>query len=276
SEQRYRKFRPFVRPFFQKLDLVCVQEPEDVARWESLGLKAERIQVVGSIKFDPENVVARPERPRAILAALGIDASRPILLGGSTHPGEEKILGRIFQELRAEFPELFLVLAPRHVERAREVASQLRQLGLPPVLRSEATSPATNDCLLLDTTGELRDWYPVATIVFIGKSLAARGGQNPVEAIVADRPVVFGPHMENFARLAESLVATGGALQAHDETELGRYFAELLRDENARARCVREARRVLDAHRGATARTAQLLKEIPTDSPSRCHPERSE
>ena len=81
------------------------------------------------------------------------------------------------------------------------------------VRRSEVATAAATDCLLLDTTGELRDWYSVATIVFIGKSLTARGGQNPVEAIVADRPVVFGPHMENFAALAQALVAAGGALQ---------------------------------------------------------------
>ncbi|HEY2800380.1 MAG TPA: glycosyltransferase N-terminal domain-containing protein [Chthoniobacterales bacterium] len=262
SEQRYRKFRFFVRPFFQKLDLVCVQEEEDVARWESLGVNADRIHLVGSIKFDPENVAARPELPRAVLRTLGIDPTRPILLGGSTHAGEEKILAQIFQQLRQEFPELFLVIVPRHVERAREIALQLHQLGLPPILRSEATGPSTSGCLLFDTTGELRDWYSVATVVFIGKSLTTQGGQNPVEAIVADRPVVFGQHMENFARLAAELVAAGGALQARDESELASFFADLLRDEKSRARLVRQARRVLDVHRGATARTAKLLEEI--------------
>ncbi|MGH7936334.1 MAG: 3-deoxy-D-manno-octulosonic acid transferase, partial [Chthoniobacterales bacterium] len=231
SERRYRKFRFFVRPLFQKLNLVCVQEQEDVARWQSLGIKAERIRLVGSIKFDPENVAARPELPRAVLDVLGIDRTRPILLGGSTHAGEEKVLGNSFLHLRRDFPGLFLILAPRHAERAREIALELRQLGLPPVLRSQATAPTTSDCLLLDTTGELRDWYSVGTIVFIGKSLTTHGGQNPVEAIVADRPVVFGPHMENFARLAEALVAAGGAVQAHDEPELASCLAKLLRDE---------------------------------------------
>ena len=262
SERRYRTFRFFVRPFFQKLNLVCVQEREDVARWQSLGVKADRIRLVGSIKFDPETVAARPDLPRAVLNTLGIAPTRPILLGGSTHAGEEKILATTFLQLRKEFHELFLVVAPRHAERAREIALQLRQLGLPPILRSEATAPTTDNCLLLDTTGELRDWYSIATIVFIGKSLTAQGGQNPVEAIVADRPVTFGPHMENFAHLAAELVAAGGAVQAQDESELAGCLAKLLRDETSRARVVHQAQQVLGVHRGATARTAKLLEAI--------------
>jgi 3-deoxy-D-manno-octulosonic-acid transferase len=130
------------------------------------------------------------------------------------------------------------------------------------VRRSEVATAAATDCLLLDTTGELRDWYTAATIVFIGKSLTARGGQNPVEAIIADRPVVFGPHMENFAALADDLVAGGGALQPDGELALTDTLRDLLRDAPARERLVHRARAVLDAHRGATDRTAQLLESL--------------
>jgi 3-deoxy-D-manno-octulosonic-acid transferase len=262
SEGRFRSFNFFVRPYFQKLDLICVPEREDVARWESLGGNPARIHPVGSIKFDPENVTPRPETPRAVLNQLGIDPERPILLGGSTHAGEEEILAKISQQLRREFPTLFLIIAPRHVERTREIADQLRALGVPSVRRSEAGGAVSTDCLLLDTTGELRDWYSIATIVFIGKSLTARGGQNPVEAIVADRPVVFGPHMENFAALARALVAAGGALQPNDELALTKRLGDILRDAPAREGLVRQAHAVLDAHRGATDRTAQLLAKL--------------
>jgi 3-deoxy-D-manno-octulosonic-acid transferase len=262
SEARFRKFRWFVRPYFQKLDLICVQEPEDVDRWSSLGATAGQIQVVGSIKFDPAGNAAQPDRPRAVLRKLGLDANRPMLLAGSTHPGEEEIFARIFLALRREFPDLFLVIAPRHVERTRAIAAQLKVIGLTTVRRSEPDPATASDCLLLDTTGELRDWFAVATIVFIGKSLTARGGQNPVEAIVADRPVVFGPHMENFASLARALVAAGGALQSDDEFALTKILGNLLRDAPARERLVRLAREVLDIHRGATERTAQLLENL--------------
>ncbi|MDQ3414563.1 MAG: 3-deoxy-D-manno-octulosonic acid transferase, partial [Verrucomicrobiota bacterium] len=212
SEGRFRKFRFFVRPYFRKLDLICVQEPEDMARWESLGAERARLYPVGSIKYDPENVVSRPETPRAALQDLGIDPERPILLAGSTHQGEEEILARIYLELRQDFADLFLILAPRHIERTTEIRSRIGALDLSTARRSQIVHAPGTDCLLLDTTGELRDWYSIATVVFMGKSLTARGGQNPVEAIVAGRPVVFGPHMENFANLSRALVAAGGAL----------------------------------------------------------------
>ena len=262
SEGRFRAFNLFVRPYFQKLDLICVQEQEDVARWQSLGADLARIFPVGSIKFDPENVAPRPEGPRAVLGRLGIDPGRPILLGGSTHPGEEQILAQVFQQLRREFPSLFLIIAPRHVERTEVIADQLGALGLQLARRTEDSTAVATDCLLLDTTGELRDWYSVATIVFMGKSLAARGGQNPVEAIVANRPVIFGPHMENFAVLARTLVAAGGALQPNDEAALTNTLRALLHNPGDCERLVRRALAVLDTHRGATERTAALLEKL--------------
>ncbi|CAN5450584.1 3-deoxy-D-manno-octulosonic acid transferase [soil metagenome] len=262
SEGRFRKFRFFVRPYFRKLDLICVQEPEDMARWESLGAERARLHPVGSIKYDPENVVSRPETPRAALQDLGIDPERPILLAGSTHQGEEEILARIYLELRQDFADLFFILAPRHIERTTEIRSRIGALDLSTARRSQIVHAPGTDCLLLDTTGELRDWYSIATIVFIGKSLTARGGQNPVEAIVAGRPVVFGPHMENFANLSRALVAAGGALQPQDVTGLTNGLRELLRNPQKREHLTQRARTVLDPHRGATARTAELLEKL--------------
>jgi 3-deoxy-D-manno-octulosonic-acid transferase len=262
SEKRFRLFNRFLKPYFQKLDLICVQEPEDVSRWQSLGGRPDCIHSVGSIKFDPENVGPRAAGPRAVLRAFGVEEARPILLAGSTHPGEEEILGAAFLKLRNEFPDLFFVVAPRHAERALEVVSQLRAIGLSPASRSAARASPVTDSLVLDTTGELRDWYSVAIIVFIGKSLTAHGGQNPVEAIVAGRPVVFGPNMENFAALAGQLVAAGGALQVRNPEELVDAFTTLLRNPSHREEIVGRTRQVLDRHRGATERTAQLLKRV--------------
>ena len=118
------------------------------------------------------------------------------------------------------------------------------------------------DCILLDTTGELQRWYGIATIVFIGKSLTAQGGQNPVEPIMAGKPVVFGPHMENFATLAKALVLKKGAIQVRDVDSLELTIAELLRDSEARQRLVQNARDVLSKHHGATARAAALIHEL--------------
>ncbi|MFN2541980.1 MAG: 3-deoxy-D-manno-octulosonic acid transferase, partial [Chthoniobacterales bacterium] len=203
SEQRFRRFRFFVAPTFRLLDLVCVVEPEDIDRWAALGVDRARIHETGSIKYDGANVEPDPTGPLEVLRALEIDDRPPVLLGGSTHPGEEDVMAQIFRELRDEFSNLLLIVAPRHAERATEVQRTLELLGLRVVRRSQPARISGNvDCILLDTTGELRNWYAIATVVFVGKSLLAHGGQNPAEVIVAGKPVVFGPHMENFAIFA--------------------------------------------------------------------------
>ncbi|PYL69655.1 MAG: hypothetical protein DMF28_02465 [Verrucomicrobia bacterium] len=132
-------------------------------------------------------------------------------------------------------------------------------------LASEALahSELNADCLLLDTTGELQRWYGIATVVFIGKSLTAHGGQNPVEPILAGKPVVFGPHMENFATLADMLVSKKGAVQVQDVNSLEQTLADLLHDSEARQRLVQSAHEVLSEHQGATARAAALISELP-------------
>lgn len=263
SERRFRSFAPLVRSTFRCLDLVCVQEAKDVARWEALGVRPEVIRKTGSIKYDPSETQMDARMPQDILHSLGVASTRPIVLGGSTHAGEEEILARAFLQLRDSIPDTFLILAPRHAERANEVAAALEALGLRLRRRSNPEHDRGEvDCLLLDTTGELRHWYGIATVVFIGKSLTTHGGQNPVEPIVAGKPVVFGPHMENFATLAHSLIADRAAIQIRDAEELAPTLLDLLRDDTRREALVRRAHEVLAPHRGATARTAELLLEM--------------
>jgi 3-deoxy-D-manno-octulosonic-acid transferase len=262
SERRYRRFRFFVTPTFQLLDLVCVPERRDVERWAALGVSRNRIHVTGSIKFDPD-----VQAQNHIVAASVLEAFNPdslVLFGGSTHRGEEEILARVFLRLREQFPPLQLFIAPRHVERLQEIRSQLGALPLRVTLASEALTggAAGANCMLLDTTGELQRWYGIATVVFIGKSLTAHGGQNPVEPILAGKPVVFGPHMENFATLTKTLVSNNAAMQVKDTDSLERTVAELLRDSESRRRLVQNAHAVLSEHQGATARTAKLVHDL--------------
>src|SRR4029077_13319913 len=161
-------------------------------------------------------------------------------------------------------PSLRLFIAPRHVERLQEIRAQLGAMPLRVTLASEALTcdAADADCILLDTTGELQRWYDIATVVFIGKSLTAHGGQNPVEPILAGKPVIFGPHMENFATLAEALVSKKAAIQIQDADSLEQPIAELLRDNEARQRLVKNAREVLSEHQGATTRAAALIHAL--------------
>jgi 3-deoxy-D-manno-octulosonic-acid transferase len=265
SERRYRRFRFFVAPTFRLLDLVCVPERLDVERWAALGVPRNRIHVTGSIKFDSEVQAQSAPVIASLWDALCDETTeRLVLFGGSTHRGEEEILARVFLRLREQFPSLRLFIAPRHVERLQEIRAQLDALPLRVTLASEVlTSGAVNtDCMLLDTTGELQRWYSIATVAFMGKSLTAHGGQNPVEPILAGKPVVFGPHMENFATLAKTLVSNNGVIQVGDAESLERAVANLLRDSEARQRLVENAHAALSEHHGATERTANLVHEL--------------
>ena len=266
SESRFRRFRFFVAPTFRLLDLVCAQELDDVERWVAIGVARDRIRAVGSIKYDPDGRDQALEAQESAHQAGFTHADResPVLFGGSTHRGEEEILASIFLRLRQQFPSLRLFIAPRHVERLREIRAQFGALPMRMTLASEVAIGRESgaDCIVLDTTGDLHRWYAIATIVFMGKSLTAHGGQNPVEPIIAGKPVVFGPHMENFATLAKALVLKKGAIQVSDMDSLELTIAELLRDSEARKRLVQRAREVLSEHQGATARAAALIHEL--------------
>lgn len=259
SESRYRLVWPFAAALFNQLDLLCVTDPHEIARWTGLGVEASKIRLTGSIKFDDSGDFVSPKKDmRAVLSDFGVGAGRPILLAGSTHKGEEKVLAEVYQELLHEIPGLFLVVVPRHAERAREVLGDIQSLGLKPALRADAPRPC--DCLIVNTTGELRDWYDCATVVFVGKSLLARGGQNPAEPISAGKAVVFGPNMQNFQALTAQLLREGGAVQVENQDELLKAFKTLFSDAAARERLAENGARSLHQHRGSTRRTAELLE----------------
>src|SRR6266542_1798332 len=212
SERRYRQFRFFIAPTFRLLDLVCVPEKEDAKRWAALGVSQDRIRLTGSIKYDPAGLdqVAEIQETAHPVSLNHLEPESPVLFGGSTHRGEEEVLANIFLRLRQQFPSLRLFIAPRHVERLREIRAQLDALGLHVALASNPRldgEPNKADCVLLDTTVELQRWYDIATVVFVGKSLTAHGGQNPVEPILAGQSVVFAPHLASFAMLAHPPVS---------------------------------------------------------------------
>jgi 3-deoxy-D-manno-octulosonic-acid transferase len=263
SERRMKTAQYWIAPIFRLVDRLCVPEPADLARWQALGVAPENINVTGSIKFDSASLAAPPREAefRALLAPLGVTATTPILLGGSTWDPEERILAQIFLQLRREFPELFLILVPRHVERTDTILRDLASLQVR-VARRSALTAQNADVLLVDTTGELRDWYALATVVFVGKSLpgiAQVGGQNPAEPAALGKPILFGPHMENFQSLVEHLRAHEAAITVADAASLQRAAAELLRDPARRAAIAARGQAALAAHAGATERTARLL-----------------
>ncbi|MEX1045714.1 MAG: glycosyltransferase N-terminal domain-containing protein [Chthoniobacterales bacterium] len=269
SARRYHRFAPLLRTVTRHLAGVGLQESAHAGLWSHLGVAREHLHLTGSVKYDPDAAEGATRDFRPVLDAFGFAPGDPVLLAGSTHHGEEEILARALAELRGEFPAARLVIAPRHVERTADIVARLTETGLRIARRTAPPDGPAPDILLLDTTGELRDWYACADIVFIGKSLTGHGGQNPAEAILAGRPVLFGPHMENFATLRDALLADGGAVEVHAAASLAAAAADLLR---APARCADMARHAADTlrpHQGATVRTADLVDKLCHDSPAR-------
>ena len=263
SERRYKKVRSLVAPIFRMLSRVMVQEDADKGRLAAIGVCEDSIIVTGSIKYDPQGSSPSEEQVRMLadlLESAGM-AGRRLLLAASTHDGEERALAAIYQELATEVPGLGLLVVPRHFERGGQVADDLRALGLAPVLRSKLTTGEAHpsDVMIIDSTGELRAWLELVTVVVMGKSFLAEGGQNPAEAVMAGKPVVFGPHMENFGPLVELLLGARGAIQVYDLASLKGILRGLLTDEPARRTLAEAGRRALLKHDGASIRTAELL-----------------
>jgi 3-deoxy-D-manno-octulosonic-acid transferase len=264
SERRYRKFRRLVGPVFGMLKQILVQEEDDIARWESFGVERDLIHLTGSIKYDPEGATvpaAKIDELRNVLTQTGIAPTQPILLAASTHAGEEIEFARVFQRLREKIRDLTLLIVPRHVERRAEITAALKTIGLSPALRSLSGSrvDSTAPVFVIDTTGELAAWQHLATLVVVGKSFLAEGGQNPAEAALAQKPVLFGPHMENFTPLVELLLKKGGAQQVAGFDELTTACLALLQDKTKAAQMAQAGHQALKAHEGATQRSAERL-----------------
>ncbi|MCX6976664.1 MAG: hypothetical protein NTX04_01725, partial [Verrucomicrobia bacterium] len=264
SAARFLRAKSLTGPLFRLLDSLAVAEPADRSTWMNLGVPSHRIHLTGNPKFD-----APPPSPSAIsfcqnlFNSLNLPPHTPVLLAGSTFPGEELILTQVFLQLRALHPSLFLILVPRHAERTPHLLKELAHLPVHfvrrsqlPLLQSPTTTP---DALLVDSTGELRAWYSLASIVFIGKSLTASGGQNPLEPALAGKPVLFGPQMQNFAPIVTRWLAADAAIQITNPTELHHAILSLLDHPQHGIDLARRALAIASSHSGATLRATSVL-----------------
>lgn len=265
SFRGYQRFGFFFRPLFRNFAGVGAQNEADAGRLRELGCRPEAVHVVGSLKYAAAQLdERRPVDVPAMLRQLGVPETAVVLVAGSTHAGEEVLLAEQFLRLRKRFPNLFLILVPRHFERGKEVGEALAARGLRFVYRSEITGrtllgPGELDCLLVNTTGELRHFYEHADVVFVGKSLTAEGGQNPIEPGALGKAMVFGPNMQNFAEIARNLLAQKGALQVQNAVELEQALEQLLADAALRAELGGNALKVVRENLGAVDRTAEMI-----------------
>lgn len=275
SERSYRGYRRFgflFRPLFASFTGVGAQSEADAARLREIGCRPEAIHLIGSLKFD----TAQPAGPRtldvaALLAQLGVATNAPILVAGSTHAGEEAILADIYLRLRQRFPELFFIVVPRHFERSRDAGRELAARGLKFALRSKINghtqfAPGKLNGLLVNTTGELRYFYEFATVVFVGKSLTAEGGQNPIEPAALGKAVVCGPNMQNFSDVMDVFRARDAVVQVADAAALEVALADLLGNPARRAQLGGNALQVVRANLGAVDCTVEMILKGVADS----------
>ncbi|HLA00006.1 MAG TPA: 3-deoxy-D-manno-octulosonic acid transferase [Thermodesulfovibrionales bacterium] len=229
SFKGYRKIFFFMKGVLAHVDLFCMQSELDAERIRSLGVERDRIKVLGNFKFDTKPPSAIPEWAERI--------SGPVLIAGSTHEGEEELIISVYRELKKDFFDLNLIIAPRHPERFQGVEDLLRSKGISFIKRSEfrtsnlITPPLEKvggggfsepqflkgEIILLDTVGELSTIYGIADIAIIGKSYKGYGGQNPLEPAYWGKAIVCGPHMENFPFIRD-FYSQGASLEANEES----------------------------------------------------------
>lgn len=260
SDRSFAKYilaRRFLKDILAGVNLFCMQSKTGAERIISLGAPPDKVKVTGNMKFDVE--MAKDVQSQGRIQGLsGLKDDEELFVGGSTHEGEERILIEVYKELVEEFPKIRLLIAPRHIDRVSEIERLVRHLGFEPV-RTSTLKPSTinhqlSTIFILDTIGQLKDVYAIATVVFIGGSLVKHGGQNPIEPAILERPILFGPHMFNFKDVASIFLKSDAAIQVMDKKDLLEKAIALLRNSEARIRLGQNAKRAVFENRGSTER----------------------
>ena len=270
SFRGYRRIRPVLRPALRRVSAVAVQTADYAGRFIALGAPPERVSITGSIKFDRVETNRHNPRSAEIRREFGIRDDERVFIAGSTQAPEEELALQTYIALRATYPELRLVLVPRHQERFEEVARLVTAAGRPLLRRSRLTLGAAPDSselaerpvLLLDTLGELAACWGLADIAFVGGSLTRRGGQNMIEPAAYGAAVLFGPHTQNFRDITSLLLAADAARVVADASELTTCVSALL-ENPAQARALgARAQQLVLGQQGATRRTVEILQPL--------------
>jgi 3-deoxy-D-manno-octulosonic-acid transferase len=258
SRRRYGWIRGVAKDMLGALRWIGCQTPSDRAAFVELGAVPERVEVVGTVKFDAQAPADLGARAAALRAHFGLGIA-PVWVGASTHDGEDEILLDAHGRLREAFPQLRLLLVPRHPERFDAVAGLARRRGFSVARRSDPTPAPDATVLVGDSMGELLEYYALARVAFVGGSLVPAGGHNPIEPALAGVPMLIGPNDDNFTEVVQRFREAGVLHCVRDVDDLVAAVRARLLDAAVSVWEMGTARRVVATHAGATTRTAERL-----------------
>jgi 3-deoxy-D-manno-octulosonic-acid transferase len=270
SFARYSRHTRFFRSMFRTFTLLSMQTASDAAKMLSIGIAPEKIATLGNLKFDTSQVTIFRDDDETVAIKkerYGFAASGPLWICGSTHRGEEELIFQVYRPVRTTVPDLQLLIAPRNIGRAEEIAALGKQNNLNCRYWSSDRGQS-GSLLILNTIGELADCYTMADAVFVGGSLVAEGGHNPIEPAIAGTPVLFGPHMEDFAEIAEELIRCGGARRVESEDALAATLRHLLADVALRQSMMKAARACVQGNQGVVRRHLEAINTLLSGKPS--------
>ncbi len=265
SFQWYKRFRFIFDSPLSTISAFCMQSISDAQRIIEMGANPERVTVTGNVKFDQSPPKITQREREALLRALGLHPCQPIFIAGSTHKGEEEFVLQVHQRLSREYPDLVLILAPRHLERLGEIETLLQREKIPWKRKSQFSEKEEGQkasVILLDTMGELFRLYSIGTLIFVGGSLARTGGHNILEPLFFEKPVFFGPCMDNFREISEEVLRRGAGFQISEMEEMIDRCKSLLKDTSLRSIMGKRGSEIIQANRGATRKTLEMVSRF--------------
>lgn len=267
SVEHYRKMRRMFTKMLETVVLFCMQSTVDAQYVIQLGADPHKVIVTGNTKYDQNYSLVTEEEKLKLQMELGLIKSYPLLIAGSTHRGEEEILLEVLRQIRSEFPDIKMILAPRDVPRSEGIIEMVRRAGITAELRSNMLSLATQQraevtIVVLDSIGELGRFYSLADLVFVGGSLVSHGGHNILEPAAQGKPIIVGPHMFNFRDTYALFSKRNACVTVLDGQELAQKTLELLRNRQGAEQMGRVAAAIVEENQGAAVKTVGHLRQI--------------
>ena len=258
SFQSYQRFSFFFKPLFASFQTLSMQTKKDKENLIKLGINHKQIQTLGNLKYDTA-LYSDSQRHQSL--SFSLPSYQHLLVAGSTHEGEEKILLESFRELKKKYPHLYLIIAPRIISRGKDIQALAAAMNLAANRRSQINAGG-KDLFILDSIGELNPVYSHADIAFVGGSLVNKRGHNPIEPAIYSIPVLYGKHMEDFSEISDALLLAGGSFMVKDQSELSTTLQKILENDQLRQQMGDASRACINSQQGVIERHIQLIKKM--------------